>query len=115
MYGRTASVVCYVSPLPRKRAFPCVQVLAQFHSLVVGGTYSNWTLEAVNHEGWRVNVDEGNGRRGWALLRQVGRAGDSMGHVLIHGCVKEDQPKTVRCYVCMCARVRVYETRTTKP
>ena len=28
-----------------------------------------WALEAENHEGWRVSVDEGEGRRGWALLR----------------------------------------------
>jgi len=27
-------------------------------------------MEAVNYEGWRVAVDEGNGRRGWLLLRQ---------------------------------------------
>lgn len=30
---------------------------------------SRWALEAENHEGWRVSVDEGEGRRGWALLR----------------------------------------------
>ena len=29
-----------------------------------------WSLDAVNHEGWRVNIDEGGGKRGWALLRQ---------------------------------------------
>lgn len=32
---------------------------------------SSWSLESVNHEGWRVNMDEGEGRRGWLLLRQV--------------------------------------------
>lgn len=31
---------------------------------------SGWSLEAVNHEGWRVNVDEGDGKNGWLLLRQ---------------------------------------------
>jgi hypothetical protein len=24
----------------------------------------------VNHEGWRIDVDEGQGRSGWLLLRQ---------------------------------------------
>lgn len=28
-----------------------------------------WKLEEVNHEGWRVAVDEGEGRKGWFLLR----------------------------------------------
>lgn len=28
-----------------------------------------WSLDPVNHEGWRVSVDEGDGARGWALLR----------------------------------------------
>jgi hypothetical protein len=27
-------------------------------------------MEAVNYEGWRVTVDQGDGRRGWLLLRQ---------------------------------------------
>ncbi|GLI59591.1 hypothetical protein VaNZ11_001519 [Volvox africanus] len=47
------------------------KVLEQFRTLVESGVYSNWSLAPVNHEGWRVNVDEGDGRRGWALLRQV--------------------------------------------
>jgi hypothetical protein len=34
------------------------------------GGQSNWSLEPVNYEGWRVIVDEGEGRRGWLLLRQ---------------------------------------------
>jgi len=29
-----------------------------------------WSLEEVNHEGWRINVDEGGGKNGWLLLRQ---------------------------------------------
>lgn len=34
------------------------------------GGHAAWSLEPVNHEGHRVNVDEGEGRRGWLLLRQ---------------------------------------------
>jgi hypothetical protein len=34
------------------------------------GGQSSWSLEPVNHEGWRVTVDEGDGKRGWLLLRQ---------------------------------------------
>lgn len=34
------------------------------------GGESSWSLEPVNYEGWRVAVDEGEGRRGWLLLRQ---------------------------------------------
>ncbi|GBF99435.1 phosphoglucomutase [Raphidocelis subcapitata] len=33
------------------------------------GGESAWSLDPVNHEGWRVSVDEGAGARGWALLR----------------------------------------------
>ncbi|CAG9464028.1 unnamed protein product [Pedinophyceae sp. YPF-701] len=29
-----------------------------------------WTMEEENFEGWRVKVDEGEGREGWFLLRQ---------------------------------------------
>lgn len=29
-----------------------------------------WTVEAENYEGYRVRVDEGDGREGWLLLRQ---------------------------------------------
>ncbi len=48
------------------------QVLDAFHDWVAGGAggQSHWALEEVNHEGWRVNVDEGDGKRGWLLLRQ---------------------------------------------
>jgi hypothetical protein len=35
-----------------------------------GGKAGSWSLEPVNHEGWRVDVDEGGGKRGWLLLRQ---------------------------------------------
>lgn len=34
------------------------------------GGQSSWSMEPVNHEGWRVTVDQGEGRRGWLLLRQ---------------------------------------------
>ena len=33
------------------------------------GGAEGWQLEAENHEGWRVAVDEGEGRKGWLLLR----------------------------------------------
>jgi hypothetical protein len=49
------------------------EVLQAFHDWVAAGAGSagsSWSLEAVNHEGWRVNVDEGDGKRGWLLLRQ---------------------------------------------
>lgn len=48
------------------------KVLDSFHAWLKGsaGGRSNWVLEPVNHEGWRVAVDEGDGKRGWALLRQ---------------------------------------------
>lgn len=37
---------------------------AKFASSVEG-----WTLESENHEGFRVSVDEGDGKAGWLLLR----------------------------------------------
>jgi len=46
------------------------QVLVDFHDMVQSGVRQGWSLEEVNHEGWRVNVDEGEGRVGWILLRQ---------------------------------------------
>lgn len=47
------------------------QVLADFNKWVAAGAggRSNYSVDPVNHEGWRVAVDEGEGRRGWALLR----------------------------------------------
>jgi phosphomannomutase len=42
-----------------------VEAFAEFAASVDG-----WTLEEVNHEGYRVSVDEGDGREGWLLLRQ---------------------------------------------
>ncbi|KAL0050867.1 hypothetical protein WJX82_008910 [Trebouxia sp. C0006] len=47
------------------------KVLAAFHDWLesgAGGAF-NWSLAEVNHEGWRVTVDEGEGRMGWLLLR----------------------------------------------
>jgi len=29
-----------------------------------------WTLEAENYEGWRATIDEGDGNKGWVLIRQ---------------------------------------------
>ncbi|KAG2495321.1 hypothetical protein HYH03_006591 [Edaphochlamys debaryana] len=46
------------------------QVLSAFRELATNGSHPDWALESVNHEGWRVVVDEGEGRKGWALLRQ---------------------------------------------
>ncbi|BDA46832.1 Phosphomannomutase/phosphoglucomutase [Coccomyxa sp. Obi] len=46
-------------------------ILAKFHAWIEAGAggAEGWVLEEENHEGWRVSVDEGEGRRGWALLR----------------------------------------------
>lgn len=47
------------------------KALALFHDFVSSGKAGKaWTLEKVNYEGWRVNVDEGDGKMGWVLLRQ---------------------------------------------
>ncbi|MEW5302157.1 MAG: hypothetical protein WDW36_004965 [Sanguina aurantia] len=47
------------------------RVLEGFKGLIDSGKYPEWALEEVNHEGWRVSVDEGvAGRKGWLLLRQ---------------------------------------------
>lgn len=48
------------------------QVLQSFHTWVEQGAGATqaWSLEPVNYEGWRVNIDEGEGRKGWLLLRQ---------------------------------------------
>jgi len=45
-------------------------ILADFHEYITSGVVLEWSLEEVNHEGWRVNVDEGGGKAGWLLLRQ---------------------------------------------
>ena len=34
------------------------------------GAFTNASPVAVNHEGYRVHVDEGGGKFGWFLLRQ---------------------------------------------
>lgn len=46
-------------------------VLERFNKWVEAGAGGNdgWKLEAENHEGWRVAVDEGDGKQGWLLLR----------------------------------------------
>ena len=43
--------------------------IASFRALCESRAELGWTLEAENHEGWRVRIDEGNGKEGWALLR----------------------------------------------
>lgn len=47
------------------------RILSSFHEWVKGGAdgASGWALEKENHEGYRVNVDEGEGKQGWLLLR----------------------------------------------
>lgn len=47
------------------------KILADFHEWVQGGASGaeGWNLEKENHEGWRVSIEEGEGNRGWALLR----------------------------------------------
>ena len=47
------------------------KILADFHDWVQGGASGaeGWNLEKENHEGWRVSIEEGEGKRGWALLR----------------------------------------------
>jgi hypothetical protein len=48
------------------------KVLEEFNTWVKAGASGQptYSLDPVNHEGWRVAVDEGDGKRGWALLRQ---------------------------------------------
>ncbi|KAK4538792.1 hypothetical protein CDCA_CDCA20G4817 [Cyanidium caldarium] len=47
------------------------RIVQAFHDWVVDGNAAppGWRLERENYEGWRVAVDEGNGRAGWLLLR----------------------------------------------
>ena len=47
------------------------KILASFHDWVQNGASGaeGWILEKENHEGWRVSIDEGEGKRGWCLLR----------------------------------------------
>ena len=53
---------------PLDRTIATTQVLEAFAELVP--TVDGWSMEEENFEGWRVNVDEGDGKRGWLLLRQ---------------------------------------------
>lgn len=45
--------------------------LEAFHQWIQDGAggADGWVLEEENHEGWRVSVDEGEGKQGWLLLR----------------------------------------------
>jgi len=48
-------------------------VLDRFKAWIDSGAglpAGKWTLDEINHEGWRINIDEGDGKRGWVLLRQ---------------------------------------------
>eukprot|EP00967_Tisochrysis_lutea_P061549 scaffold78895_cov22-Tisochrysis_lutea.AAC.1 len=50
---------------------PAAQVLDRFHNWIQsGGAGPSWSVDPINHEGWRINVAEDEGRRGWLLLRQ---------------------------------------------
>lgn len=47
------------------------KAVAAFKEWVEGGANGapGWQMESENHEGWRVAVDEGDGKAGWLLLR----------------------------------------------
>ena len=46
------------------------RVTAAFKEWVDGGNApATWTMEEENYEGWRVSIDEGNGDKGWLLVR----------------------------------------------
>ena len=47
------------------------RITADFKTWVDEGAAgaSNWRLEDENYEGWRIRIDEGNGKEGWLLLR----------------------------------------------
>jgi len=46
------------------------RVLQGFKELVDSKVHTDWTMAESNYEGWRVSVDEGDGNRGWVLMRQ---------------------------------------------
>jgi hypothetical protein len=46
-------------------------VLEKFNAWILAGKPGpDWSLEKENWEGWRASINEGEGKRGWALLRQ---------------------------------------------
>jgi hypothetical protein len=45
------------------------QVVAAFKALVE--SMPTWQMEADNHEGWYATIDEGEGRQGFVIMRQV--------------------------------------------
>eukprot|EP00898_Chlorokybus_atmophyticus_P004939 jgi/Chlat1/5446/Chrsp36S05444 len=45
-------------------------IVAAFRDFAASGKLPHWHLEDENYEGWRVRVDEGDGKEGWVLLRQ---------------------------------------------
>lgn len=46
-----------------------LDAVERFRAYIGSGVVSSWKMEPENHEGWRVVVDEGEGRKGWCLLR----------------------------------------------
>ena len=44
-------------------------VITAFTAEVDAGGFSGWTTAPDNHEGVRASINEGDGRKGWALLR----------------------------------------------
>ncbi len=44
-------------------------VLDAFAADVAAGGFAGWAAVPENHEGLRCSIDEGGGRKGWALLR----------------------------------------------
>lgn len=46
-----------------------LETTQRFHDFVESGSIKRWILEEENYEGWRVEVDEGEGNKGWCLLR----------------------------------------------
>eukprot|EP00200_Dunaliella_tertiolecta_P007129 CAMPEP_0202373016 /NCGR_PEP_ID=MMETSP1127-20130417/4110_1 /ASSEMBLY_ACC=CAM_ASM_000462 /TAXON_ID=3047 /ORGANISM="Dunaliella tertiolecta, Strain CCMP1320" /LENGTH=628 /DNA_ID=CAMNT_0048969755 /DNA_START=3126 /DNA_END=5012 /DNA_ORIENTATION=+ len=62
-----------ITPTPENPDFKEVgqMVLDRFHNWIQsGGAGPSWSVDPINHEGWRINVAEDEGRRGWLLLRQ---------------------------------------------
>lgn len=46
------------------------KAIDSLRSVVEAGGMKGWSPEPVNFEGFRIQVDEGGGKRGWLLLRQ---------------------------------------------
>lgn len=46
-----------------------METTQRFHDFVMAQEVGRWKMEAENYEGWRVVVNEGDGKFGWCLLR----------------------------------------------